>query len=304
MEKQTFKARWSFILVLIIVIAGICIADSLYSFYWLFHEDLGSIAPTRYYADQVGKALMFDINKKIRMPSEIYRWRYLGGWDGEPEFTEATLFWFTYNACTREFNIRQISDNKTLPVSRLERIKSRLESRIDSLLYLKLVTNMTYHLEIDTSNYKVSGLMYPDEPKVLGLVTDMDKFQQVVLPQVLLDAQSSYPGLKLFTDDLRKGDPAQSSMFIIYRNDQDSIIAQIGLSGDYSLRRETGSNDYVNLFPHLRLINIQQEPIIPDCFDVRWERALKLGYYGLIVIFLIVLFLWIKAEIKLGRLQK
>ncbi len=304
MEKRSFfslRVHWGFILGLIVLLAFLFVFVSLYSMHWLFMDDIGVIMPTKYMADQVGSELWMDLSEELRGPSEIQRWRSQGYWDAEPEFSKAALFWFTYNSTEHSFNIRPTTEDFNTPPDLIDHLKSKIASIIDSTLSQKQAGGIPAYFKDETGDYNLQGLLYKEEPKAVGLITDLNKFRQIVLPEVLEHAKDNFPLLKLFTEGVGRGEPFHSSMFILYRNSQDSIIAQLGSPGEYAYDKELGSNDYMKEYPLWKAMDIKPEIVLPHCFDLRWEKAARKGFYGIIALLVIVLLLWIRAEIRLKR---
>jgi hypothetical protein len=307
-QKQgflAFRVRWGYIFSVVLILVALTVGFMFYAFHWFFIDELGLLMPTRTYADQVGFQLWMDLAEKFRSPSEIYRWRVQGEWDAEPEFSKAALFWFTYNSMERSLDLQPVAENP--PQELIRYLKEETVAAIDSTLTHKQAGGLHTALESETGRYYLEGLLYKDEPRCVGLVTDVTEFRKTVLPEVLEAASENYPLLASYAPKAEERDIAAghySMMFVFYRDQQDSIIEYLGTPGEYAEGREPGRYDYKKEFPFWELIGVKSEVVIPNCYDLRWEQTIRRLFYYMIAFLVILFFLWAFAEVRLSRTRK
>ena len=306
-QKKGFfalRVRWGFGLILFIILIGVSITVMLVSMHWLFLDNMGEIAPTRYMADQVGSELLHDLSEEIMGPSEIYRWRKQGEWDAKPEFSKSALFWFTYNSTDHSFTIYPTGEQRDVSPALLEHLKTKIAANIDSTLTIRQAGGIRGHLKDEVGDFRLQGMLYEDEPKGVGLIQDLDRFRQIVLPEVLENARQNYPLLNLFTEVPEGNVVHPSRMFILFRDRQDSIIAQLGEPGEYAYKKELDRNDYRKEYPLWQYMGIKPEIIIPNCSDLGFEKLLRRAFYSLIAYILLLIFVWSRAQVRLSRARK
>jgi hypothetical protein len=298
----SLRGRWGFFFILILLIGVIGIGAVLYAEKWLFREDLGMATPTRSYAHQVASELMMNIGEQVRTPSALFRWRSTGRWDEKPVFSQAVLFWFTYNTAERNYHFHWVNPvEKSREKSEIW--ENRLTPVIDSTLIRKRAGGIQARFKDDGGYFRCKGMIYPDEPKIVGMVTDIEAFRRVVLPELLEEARKTFPLLEGFTIGPEKGS-GNSPLFILARDRRDSVIAQLGVPGAYADREDIGKLGFKKAFPYMETLGFSLEIVIPRCIEVIWLWYLTRGFYLLIIVWFITMIFWAKAEFRLRKALK
>ncbi len=294
------SAHWGWRIVLIFVFGAVAISVVFYAGQYLFMEDLGIIMPTRSYANQVGSQLLFHVTERINVPPELYRWRTNGEWDAQPEFSQAALFWFTYNSSTKVFDTHSVNMPSGITPDKLGAWQSKLTEVVDSTLVVKQAGSLNYYSTDDLGDYRIAGRIYKDEPKFVGLVMDMDRFRTHDLQEILDEAKERFPLLEMFTlgPDY---EVRHSPMFLLIRDQQDSIITQLGTLGEYIDQENFGKLDYHKEYPYFKQLGFRMEIVVPHSTEMVWIWYVSKGFYLLMVVWIITLLLWARAEIRLNK---
>jgi len=300
-KKRSFvstKLRWGFLFILILLLGVSAWGFVFYGSKWLFREDFGTLTPTRSYALEVANKLLYDIGQQLQLPSELFRWRETGTMDREPTFSPAALFWFTYNSKEDEFDFHWIDSSLPLSSDYLGEWEQRLKSRIDSTLAEKEAGQILKRIEESEGEFRLNGRVYKDEPRVVAMITDMDKFRQSIIPKLLEESRENFPSLDIFTTGPGEGMAGKSPLYIVFRDREDHIFAQLGVPGEQPDRREPVPFEFKKEFPTRDWLGLDMEVGIPRCLEMIWLAYLKIGFYGLVIVWIATMVLWARAEIS------
>jgi hypothetical protein len=215
-------------------------------------------------------------------------------------FPKSALFWFTYSSTDQSYVIQRTNLPYDTPAVTMESWKRKMTSLIDSTLAVEKKDYFGGPIPDDSVDLYLKGKIYSDEPRVIGMVQDMDKFWQIDIPEVLEDARQTFPRLDAFTADPEDG-LGHSMMFIVARDEQDSIVAQIGAPGGYAHVKDLGLKGYKLDWPPSDNSGYKLEFVIPNCPEKLFVGWVTWGFRILAAIWVITLILWVRAEILLRK---
>lgn len=298
----TLRSHWALRIIPVLIAGALVLSFILFTSGFLFDEKLGCPMPTRSYAHLVSRKLILNLGPRLRVPPELLQWRSTGEWDREPVFPKSAFFWFTYNSTDKSYVIQRINLPHATSAETLESWKGKITSLIDSTFAVKQEGLFAVPIPDDSADLYLKGKIYSDEPRVIGMVQDMDKFWHIDIPEVLEDARQTFPGLDAFTAD-PKDSLGHSLMFILVRDEQDSIVAKIGAPGGYAHVKDLGMIPlgYKLDWPPSDRSGYKLEFVIPNCPEKVLVGYVTWGFRIFAVIWVITLILWVRAEILLRK---
>lgn len=306
-KEPIMKARWGFRAALVILAGALCAVPLAYL--WHFQHlgesrDMALITPTEAYAQMVGQKLIMNVMNDMNFANGIYIWRNTGRLEEPLAFPKPTLFWFSYNTATGSFTFYR-PDTGVSPLPAPPGWEERLKPVIPSLLQEKKEWGWVDHtLQEAGHTYRIRGKIWPDEPRVIAGVNDMDIFYQDA-GAVFKRAAQDIPLLEVFTaapqPEVKNGPP--SLMTITLRDNRDSVLAQLGSLGNYKPDKHSRKSEYRKSYP-LKNVGLTLEVVIPRCLEKQFNR-LTVHFFALFIfIWLGTLLLWAKAETRLSRSKK
>ncbi|RJP77185.1 MAG: hypothetical protein C4524_08660 [Candidatus Zixiibacteriota bacterium] len=294
MGLKILGARWGFRYALVLFI-GLLVVVGLWSLQRAsrYHDlEAGEVTPTRGYAALVGKKLVLEVANSVRMP-DLILWRNTGRLDSALDFPPTIPFWFTWDAARNAFTFyRPDTGLVEMPpppdwARRLgPQLKKAAEEKDSGPLALTLA---------EGGNWTVTGRLFPDEPRVVAAVRDMDRLYHQVVPDLLARARRTYPGLDSFTETFYDKGRARSWMSLRMLAG-DSLIAGIGVLDEvkpagYHQRYPLGA-DYA------------LEISLPRSLDDELRRLHFRLAWALVLVWVLVMALWARAEFGLARARR
>jgi len=299
--KPLWGVRWGFRFTLVTVLGLALIAIILFGWHNWTQGDIGLYSPTRIYAEQAGGKLVQNISGAIKAPPELIRWRNTGKFDSSFVFPKAALFWFTYNLAQDSFIFRA-PDSTLAILPEAAGWQGRLEPVLRPLLKEKKAGQIFQRIKKESGDYHIEGRIFADEPRAVAMVTDLAIFRGSVLPAILEKARSDFPWLDGFVQPAW-GSPPTSWLFILIRDDRDSIICKLGEPGQYLRDGKTRAHGFIKSYPTTYL-GFTMDVILLDSLDARFQAIIFRSICIFTVVWILTMILWARAEVRLVKAKK
>jgi hypothetical protein len=286
------RARWGFKFALIMMVELLAVGVIFFSYHWLTFGGYGRYAPTQAFATQVLGTISMHIAEETGFPSELSRQRYTGKWEGNPKFNSANLLWFSYDVSQDHFQFNCFDSDTAM---RSKDWAALILPELRSVLETKKQGQLSRRFTNDQGDFYLNGQINKEEPRVLGLLTDLTILRSVEIKRAFDFAGSNYPGLEFASSERDSFFVGPSELFILARDDAGKIIAKLGTPGEYTDPQK--DTDYsVRQSISLKSLGFSLEVGIPRCFEKLWWWYLKAGFGLLLAAWVLTLALWVRAE--------
>ncbi|MCX6640874.1 MAG: hypothetical protein NTW14_10395 [bacterium] len=284
------RARWGFKFSLILLVELIAVMSILFAYRWLTLGGYGYYGPTQTFATQVMNKIAIHIAEGTNFPSDLSRQQGKG--KGIPRSTSANLLWFSYDVSQNRFQINcfdsiSATGSKDWAALLLPELKPILEAKKQGHLARRFSNSL--------GDYLLNGQITSQEPRVLGLLTDLNILRSVEIQKALNFAGANYPGMEFASSEMDSFMVGPSELFILARDGDGKIIAKLGTPGEYTDPKED-SELTVRQSISLKNLGFSLEVCIPRCFEKVWWQYLKLGFVLLLAVWTLTAALWIRAE--------
>jgi hypothetical protein len=296
--KSPFRVRWGFLFALVIILQLCALGLVLYAHKWLTIGGYGFYAPTQVYVQQTTAKIMENVNRPLLLPPELSRWHATGQWEEPPPFTTGNLFWFTYDSKTDQYAYRFLDSSAS---ARSESWDELLSPFFKPLLAKKKAGHIAERLNNDIGEFYINGHIYESEPRVLALVTDVALYRQTEIPRRFKFASQEYPGLA-FAAPAPDSGFSYSQMYILLRDDQGNVVAQLGSPGRRDSSRLSRIVGY-NESHYLNNLGCKLEMGIPRSAEKLWWWYIRRGFFLMIALWVLTMVLWGRAEVRKKGLQ-
>jgi hypothetical protein len=297
--KSPFRVRWGFLFALVIILQICALGLVFYAHKWLTFGGYGAYAPTQVYLQQTTAKIMEKINRPLNLPSELARWRVTGKWEEPPPFAPGNLFWFAYDSKLDHYTYHFLDSAAS---AKSDQWQYLLSPFLAPLLEKKKFGHIGERIKNDEGEYYISGHVYESEPRVLALVTDVALYRQTEIPRRFKFALQEYPGLA-FAAPAPDSGYSYSQMYILLRDDQSNIVAQLGSPGKADSSRLSRIVSYTESH-YSNMLGCTVEMGIPRSTEKLWWWHLRRGFFWMIALWVLTMMLWARAEVRLSKAKK
>jgi len=298
---KIFSARWGFRFALVTMLGMVLIAVLLLIWRGWTKSDISMITPTRSYAGQAGDKIILNIAAALRTPPALNRWRITGRLDSSLIFPRAALFWFSFSSIENSF-IFHPPDSSMAVMPEPAGWQERLKPVLIPLLKEKKAGGFLQRINEESSDYYIEGRIFADEPRVMAMVTDLRAFRDSVIPAILERARSDFPMLEGFTQPAW-GPPQTSWLFVLIRDDRDSIICKLGEPGTYLSDGKAKPYGFKKSYPTTHL-GFTMDVILMTSLEAKLQAMMFRLICILTVLWALTMILWAWAEVRLAKAER
>jgi hypothetical protein len=297
-KPPLLKARWGFRLALLFFLTLLSLIVIFMAWHYWRMEELQPVMPSKVYARETVNKIMTNLNRSCSTPSVLYRWRETGIMDTPPEFSQAALFWFTYNSIEKSYTFYQpVPELTTMPAP--DGWESQLTAALGDTLVKKKQGVINKRLR-EGGDYRLTGMLYENEPRLVGMVNDLKVLRSREIPRAFERAYRDFPLLEASIDSRSNG---TSLLCILVRDEQDSVIAELGSPGAFLQQKKDERDVYRWRLPHPSA-GFTMELILTNNLGDNLRRVLERSFVIFIILWVWTLLAWVRAELHLARMRK